>query len=322
MMRRIVSLALLLWGVADASFAHDPKVPSSIEDYPLDRVSDHIHVVHATQHLPNPQNRGFMNNPAAILTPNGVIVVDPGSSAEIGKQLLKKIRRISDKPVIAVLNTHVHGDHWLGNDGIRTAYPNVPIYAHERAIERINAGEGDYWIGVFMAMTKGAIAGTKVVAPNIGLKGGETLDLDGLTLRIHHTGHAHSDSDLMIEVVNDKGLFFGDVVTAKQVPNSDVPQDANFKGSIMAIKTMLEGSATIFIPGHGRSGGREVPTASLHFLEELHAAVTKYFKQGLADYEMKEKILRDMARYKHWNNFNEMGRVISFVYKEVEADNF
>jgi len=322
MMRRIVSLALLLWGVADASFAHDPKVPSSIEDYPLDRVSDHIHVVHATQHLPNPQNRGFMNNPAAILTPNGVIVVDPGSSAEIGKQLLKKIRKISDKPVIAVLNTHVHGDHWLGNDGIRTVYPNVPIYAHERAIERINAGEGDYWIGVFMAMTKGAIAGTKVVAPNIGLKGGETLDLDGLTLRIHHTGHAHSDSDLMIEVVNDKGLFFGDVVTAKQVPNSDVPQDANFKGSIMAIKTMLEGSATIFIPGHGRSGGREVPTASLHFLEELHAAVTKYFKQGLADYEMKEKILRDMARYKHWNNFNEMGRVISFVYKEVEADNF
>jgi len=322
MMRRIVSLALLLWGVADASFAHDPKVPSSIEDYPLDRVSDHIHVVHATQHLPNPQNRGFMNNPAAILTPNGVIVVDPGSSAEIGKQLLKKIRRISDKPVIAVLNTHVHGDHWLGNDGIRTVYPNVPIYAHERAIERINAGEGDYWIGVFMAMTKGAIAGTKVVAPNIGLKGGETLDLDGLALRIHHTGHAHSDSDLMIEVVNDKGLFFGDVVTAKQVPNSDVPQDANFKGSIMAIKTMLEGSATIFIPGHGRSGGREVPTASLHFLEELHAAVTKYFKQGLADYEMKEKILRDMARYKHWNNFNEMGRVISFVYKEVEADNF
>jgi len=322
MMRRIVSLALLLWGVADASFAHDPKVPSSIEDYPLDRVSDHIHVVHATQHLPNPQNRGFMNNPAAILTPNGVIVVDPGSSAEIGKQLLKKIRKISDKPVIAVLNTHVHGDHWLGNDGIRTVYPNVPIYAHERAIERINAGEGDYWIGVFMTMTKGAIAGTKVVAPNIGLKGGETLDLDGLTLRIHHTGHAHSDSDLMIEVVNDKGLFFGDVVTAKQVPNSDVPQDANFKGSIMAIKTMLEGSATIFIPGHGRSGGREVPTASLHFLEELHAAVTKYFKQGLADYEMKEKILRDMARYKHWNNFNEMGRVISFVYKEVEADNF
>ncbi len=321
-MLRSVTLAVVLAAVTSASLAHDPNVPATIEHHSLDRVSNHIHVVHASQHLPNLANRGFMNNPAAILTKSGVIIVDPGSSVEIGKQLLEKIWTVSDKPVIAVFNTHVHGDHWLGNHGIREIYPNVPIYAHQRAIERINAGEGEYWIGVFTRMTNGAVGGTKVVAPNIGLKGGETLNLDGVTLRIHHTGHAHSDTDLMIEVVDDKGLFFGDVVTARQVPNSDVPQDANFKGSIAAIKTMLNGPSTLFIPGHGRSGGREVPDASLRFLEELYASVTKYFKQGLLDYEMKEYVLRDMAQYKDWNNFNEMGRVISFVYQEVQQENF
>jgi glyoxylase-like metal-dependent hydrolase (beta-lactamase superfamily II) len=312
----------VLSAVTSASLAHDPIVPSSIEHYPLDQVSNRIHVVHATQHLPNPVNRGFMNNPAAILTKSGVIIVDPGSSVEIGQQLLKKIRAVSDKPVIAVFNTHVHGDHWLGNHGIREVYPKVPIYAHERMIERANAGEGNYWIELFTGRTKGAVAGTKVIAPNIGLKGGEILNLDGVTLRIHHAGHAHTDTDLMIEVVDDKGLFFGDVVTAGQVPNSDVPQDANFKGAIAAIKTMLQGQAKLFIPGHGRSGGREVPEASLRFLEELYASVTKYFKQGLLDYEMKDNVLRDMAKYKNWNNFNEMGRVISFVYLEIEKENF
>jgi len=322
MMPRSVALAVALATVTSASFAHDPKVPATIEQSPLERVSNHIHVVHASQHLPTQANRGFMNNPAAILTRNGVIIVDPGSSLEIGRQLLKKVRATSAKPVIAVFNTHVHGDHWLGNQAIREAYPEVPIYAHQRAIERIKAGEGDYWIGVFMRMTNGAVGGTKVVAPTIGLKGGETLNLDGVTLRIHHTGHAHSDTDIMIEVVDDKGLFFGDVVTARQVPNSDVPQDANFKGSIAAIKTMLKGPSTLFIPGHGRSGGREVPDASLRFLEELYASVTKYFKQGLLDYEMKENVVREMAKYKDWNNFNEMGRVISFVYQEVQNDNF
>ena len=321
-MKRSVTLILVLSVVMKVSLAHDARAPSSIEQYPLDRVSHSIYVVHGVHKLPDPKNRGFMNNPAAILTKSGVIIVDPGSSAEIGKQLLKKVRKVSDKPVIAVFNTHVHGDHWLGNHGIREVYPKVPIYAHARMIERVNAGEGEDWIRLFTGMTKGAVAGTKAVAPNIGLKGGETLRLDGVTLRIHHTGHAHTDHDIMIEVVDDKALFFGDIVNNKEVTNSAVPQDASCKGSITAIKTMLDGSATLFIPGHGRSGGREVPESTLRFLERLRASVTKHYKQGLAAYEMQDSIIKELAEYSDWYNFNEMGRVITFVYQEVERDHF
>jgi glyoxylase-like metal-dependent hydrolase (beta-lactamase superfamily II) len=126
----------------------------------------------------------------------------------------------------------------------------------------------------------------------------------------------------MIEVVNDKGLFFGDIVAARRVPNSDVPQDANFKGSIVAIKTMLARPIDVYIPGHGHSGGREVPEASLRFLEDLYSSVTKYYDQGLESYEMKDKVIDDLEAYKDWNNFNEMGRVINYVYQEVERDNF
>ena len=135
-MRRYLTLTFALLVVMNVSRAHDSQPPSSIEHYPLDRVSKHIYVVHGTQELPSPQSRGFMNNPAAILTNNGIVIVDPGSSVEIGKQLLKKVRKVSDKPVIAVFNTHVHGDHWLGNHGVREVYPKVPIYAHVRMIER------------------------------------------------------------------------------------------------------------------------------------------------------------------------------------------
>jgi len=316
------ALIFVLLGVSGVSLAHDVEAPSSIENFPLDQVSQRIRVVHGPLALPNPKNRGFMNNPAAILTRNGVIIVDPGSSREIGKQLLKKVRAVSDKPIIAVFNTHVHGDHWLGNDGIRDTYPNVPIYAHERAIERAKSGEGELWISVFSKMTNGATAGTKPVAPTIGLKGGETLKIDDVTLRVYHPGQAHSDNDLMIEVVDDKGLFCGDVVVAHHVPNSDVPQDASFKGSIAAIETILKGQDVVFVPGHGRSGGREVPEATLRFLQKLTESVTRYFKQGQQDYEMKDKIVDELKEYRDWHNFDEMGRVISYVYKEVERDNF
>ena len=139
-MRLSAALGFVLFAVTGMTLAHDPVAPFSFEHFPLDRVSRHIYVVHGPLAHPNPENRGFMNNPAAILTRNGVIIVDPGSSREIGKQLLRKVRKVSDKPVIAVFNTHVHGDHWLGNHGIREVYHKVPVYAHERMIERVSGG--------------------------------------------------------------------------------------------------------------------------------------------------------------------------------------
>lgn len=308
--------------ITSVAHAHDINVPASLEHYSFEQMTGNIHVVHGTQALPSLKTRGFMNNPAIITTHNGVIIVDPGSSEEIGRQLLEKIKKVSGKPVIAVFNTHVHGDHWLGNHAIQVIYPTVPIYAHQRMIDRVMAGEGEDWKKLFMGMTKKATQGTTIVAPTIGLKGGEILKLDGVTLRIHHTGHAHTDSDIMIEVVDDKGLFFGDIVAANRVPNSDVPQDANFKGTINAIKLMLKGSATLFIPGHGLSGGREVPEASLDFLMKLRESVARYYKQGLTDFEMKDKVINDLSEFKNWHNFKEMGRVISYVYQEVEQEAF
>jgi len=57
-----------------------------------------------------------------VLTAKGVVVVDPGSSVQVGEMLLKKIATVTKDPVIAVFNTHIHGDHWLGNDRHRRAH--------------------------------------------------------------------------------------------------------------------------------------------------------------------------------------------------------
>lgn len=318
-----ITVFIVMSMLAGRTVAHDVTSPASIEHFSFEKVSKNIHVIHGSQILPDDHTRGFMNNPAIITTQNGVIVIDPGSSKEIGIQLTEKIKAITEKPVIAVFNTHLHGDHWLGNHGIRTVYPEVPIYAHQRMIERVDKGEGQGYIDIFLKLTKQATAGTSVVKPDIGLKGNEMLNIDGTRLRIYHTGHAHTDSDIMIEVVADRSLFFGDIVASKRVPNSDVPRDASFKGTIHAIKTILKQSpATLYIPGHGQTGGREVPEASLKFLNVLNASVTRYFNQGLSDYEMKDRVIRDLDEFRDWNNFNEIGRVISHLYQEVERDNF
>jgi len=318
----IAVCAVLMAGVTVAASAHDVRAPHSIEHLPLEKVSPHVHVVHGALERPSLANRGFMNNPAVIVTSGGIIVVDPGSSAAIGRELVRKARRLSDKPVIAVFNTHVHGDHWLGNHGVRELFPRVPIYAHARMIERVRDGAGARWTTLFARMTGGATAKTRPVGPSVGLTGGEQLKLGGLTLRIHHPGHAHTDHDLILEVVEDRSLILGDVVVAQHVPNSDVPDDASFAGTQAAVESVLRMPVTHYIPGHGRSGGREVPEASLRFLRQLKDSVTRHYRQGLQDYEMKERVIAELAEYRHWHNFGELGRVIGFVFREVERDSF
>ena len=313
---------LLLFLTFPLALAHETVTPKTIKDYPLEQVSPNIYVVHSKHALPNPQNRAFMNNPAAIISSKGVVIVDPGGSAEIGREMLKKVGKVTKKPVIAVINTHVHGDHWLGNYGVSQVYPKVPIYAHVRTIERLNAGEDMIWLNRFKDMTQGATAGTKAVIPTVGLKGGETLQMGDTMLRIQFAGPAHSDSDITIEVVNDKALFTGDIVTNKIIPNVAVAQDANYKGAIKAVKSMLGTPATTYIPGHGHTGGRELPESLLRYYEALHAAVTKYYRQGLSAADMKEPVMKDLQVFKDWDDFNELGRVITYVYTQVEQDEF
>jgi glyoxylase-like metal-dependent hydrolase (beta-lactamase superfamily II) len=321
MSAKYVPLVLGLFTCTQA-MAHDSTGPQTIEDFSVDRVTSRVYVIHGPRSMPNKTNRGFMNNPGFIVADSGVIVVDPGGSAQVGSELVKKIRSVTDKPVIAIFNTHIHGDHWLGNDGVRRAYPKAAIYAHQRMVERLNQGEDEEWVKLFSQMTEGASDGTRAVGPNISVQHGETLTLGGVKLRIHHPGKAHTDNDILIEVVDDKAVFLGDIVTYRTVPSMVRPQDAYFKGILDALRMASRIPSDTFVPGHGPTGDRRITQETLNFLEKLYGAVTKYYKQGMSDFEMKQPIIKELADYRDWRQFEQLGGAISRIYLEVEAESF
>jgi len=319
-MKKLIAIALLLWSHG-LSWAHEPVLPEEIERLTLQQLTENVYIIQGPQQFPSPETAGFMNNPGFVVTPGGVVIIDPGSSVQIGRLLLKRLRKISSAEVIAVFNTHVHGDHWLGNQAIREAYPDVPIYAHSRMIERIEEGEGEDWLANFARSTEGATAGTRVVIPGNGLNGGEQLLIGGEQFQIYHTGKAHSDNDLMIEFTRDKSIFLGDIVTRQRVQSAR-PGDRDIAGQSAAIQFVLETENQVFIPGHGRAGGREIALNQLEFLQDLYASVKAHYANGLTDYEMKDRVLEDMQAYRDWYNFNELGVVISYVFLKVEEDSF
>src|SRR5688572_10749145 len=79
-----------------------------VRDYPADRIAAHTYVIHGPRAIASVANQGFMNNPAFIVTGEGVVVIDPGSSVQAGRMVMKQLRKVTDKPVTHVLNTHVH----------------------------------------------------------------------------------------------------------------------------------------------------------------------------------------------------------------------
>ncbi|VAW76271.1 MBL-fold metallo-hydrolase superfamily [hydrothermal vent metagenome] len=310
----ILPLALLL--VLSPAGAKGP----AIKDYPVDLITKNAYVIHGPLGTPTPENQGFMNNPGFIITNKGIIVVDPGSSIQIGEMLLRAIRKTSDKPVIAVFNTHIHGDHWLGNQAIQAAYPNVPIYGHPNMITLIEDGEGDSWVALMERLTDKQTVGTKVVAPTIAINDGDEFKFGNTSVRIHHYGIAHTTSDVMIEIPEVSITFLGDNVLSQRIPRID---EGTFQGNIEACNRIQETGSKFYVPGHGPTGDVNVPINFCRYLETLYATVKKYYNEGLSDFEMKDKVAAQLTEYSDWSGFDvQLGKHISLAYLQIEEADF
>jgi len=293
---------------------------SFLNDFPIDEITEDIYVIHGPISDPSPENQGFINNPAFVVVDTGVVVIDPGSSRSVGEMVLKKISQVTQLPVIAIFNTHVHGDHWLGNQAILKAYPGIPVYAHPKMLEATANGAGQRWLSLMNQMTDNSITGTEVVAPTHKVKHGDELTLGNRTFRIHHYGTSHTNNDIMIEVVESKTVFLGDNAFIERLPRLD---DGDVLGNIHSLENILKTNSEFYIPGHGPSGGRQVVETYKEYLTTLHNEVKRYYEEGLFDYEMKDQIIAAMQEFSDWYGFETyLGKNISIVYLQVESDDF
>ncbi len=314
------SIFILLTGLLTASASAGERGPA-VPDYPADRVSARTYVIHGPMGYPSPENQGFMNNPAFVLTDAGVVVVDPGSSVQSGEMVLRQIRKVTDKPVLALLNTHVHGDHWLGNHAFRDADSAVPIYGHPQMLAGVEKGAGEEWIDRMLRSTEGATAGTEVRGPNVAVGHGDEVTFGNVTFRFHHYGQAHSTSDLMIEVPEERLLFLADNVCNERVVRMD---DGTFRGSVATIDSALAiPDIAVYVPGHGRTADAAFVHAYRDYLNGVYAAAEELYEQGMAPFEMKPVIEQRLLRFKDWIGFDdELGKHISLAVLEVEQAMF
>lgn len=314
-----VILAALLIMYPPSGIAKEPAVTDT--DYPLARVTDNIYVIYGPFDLPNKNNHGFRNNPVIVLTSAGVAVFDPGGSAWVGEMVTRKIKSISQDPVVAVFNSHAHGDHWLGNEGIKRAYPDAIIYSHPVMKDRVMGSDGNFWLTQIEQLTEGTAGGKRVIAPDRTVNDGDVIEIGDTRFRIYHTGPAHTDSDIMIEIVGQDALLTGDVIRNGLL--GIMEDDASFAGNIAAIDAIVKKNFKYYIPGHGRVGGIEIARNYRTYLDTLLSLVRELYARQIADFEMKPIVTDALSAYSGWAGFDiRLGPHVSRAFLEVEMEEF
>lgn len=186
-------------------------------------------------------------NTYIVINGNVGFVVDPGGDA----QEIYSIFRKQKAKIEAILLTHAHFDHIGGvaelcriarkvEDGKENPQDAPTVFLHKDELEKI---------GSYKNMGFSMNANPEKFVPDILLKGGETLKIAGLDVKVIHTpGHAKGS---LCYVVSDK-IFVGDTLFFMSYGRTDF-YDGNakdLKNSIVNKLFSLKGNYTI-LPGHG-----------------------------------------------------------------------
>ncbi len=291
-----------------------------VDNYKAEKVSEHVYVIHGPAGQPDKDNQGFINNPGFIVSDSEVAVVDPGSSAAIGRAVLAHIRKVTDKPVTKVFITHVHGDHWLGNQAFKEDNADAKFYASAGMIEEAKQGAGDSWIETMDTMTEKATAGTELVIPTEVLAQDQEIKVGNVTVKAHLVeGKAHTSNEVMFEVVEDKLLFTGDTISNARLIMMD---EGSFLGSMKNAERIAAMDLATIVPGHGLTGDKSIVTAYGDYMSKLYNSV-KELREDMEAHEMKPKVAEALVAYKDWHSMEEtLGRHISLAILEAEQEDF
>jgi glyoxylase-like metal-dependent hydrolase (beta-lactamase superfamily II) len=314
--------ALLISSLFIGSLAH---ATATVDDYATmgmraEKVADGVYaIVSPARSFPDPQNKGWNSNSAFIETSEGLLVFDTGSSETIGKALLQTIRTVSAKPIKWVINSHSHGDHWLGNGAFAGEKP-AEMIASDVAIELMQKNGYD-WVDRFNTLSEGATGKFTPVPAKDAVVKAVAREFGGVEVQILFSGNSHSPGDIVFWLPQQSVLLTGDTLYTQRPPatfDAHVRQWAVFLQELEALKPQ------VVIPGHGPVSDVTALRHLHDYFETLWTLVAEGFGEGLPDYEIAPGIKEKMQRFEaiYPGLFERLGESVSHTYLQVEAAEF
>jgi cyclase len=125
----------LLAAVACSSPAFAGREKFVNEQYELVRVSDGVYSFIA----PESDSGVVQSNCTLIIGAESALLVDSGQFPSLAKRMLGDVKKLTDKPLRYLVNTHWHFDHVWGNGVFRDGYPGLVIISTEHTRKLVEA---------------------------------------------------------------------------------------------------------------------------------------------------------------------------------------
>src|SRR5579859_1650151 len=218
---------------------------------------------------------GHCNN-TIIEMKDYLIVVDANfpSGARLAMEAAKKV---SNKPVKYVFDTHHHGDHLYGNPVWTQA--GATTLAYKGVSEELKRYEPKRWQAE--AKQRKDVAELKLDAPEPPKQTFEKspfiLKDDTREVRFYFFGWAHTRGDGFVYLPKEKVLCSGDAAVNGAF---NYTADANIGNWPKVVAAAQKLDVEHVLPGHGGPGGKEILEGQARFMIELHKAVESAVKQG------------------------------------------
>ncbi len=286
-------------------------------------------------------------NVAFLVTDEGVLVVDSGTTPEEGRLVMAEIAKKTGQPVKYLVLTHYHGDHTFGLQ----AYPaSTVVIAQQNTADNIRHLNEPRIQGQLEKRMPEMIAAQKLAVDKLRKKKGKDLKkeeerlqeletglaqlrelrfvypaitfqtklsvfLGGQEVEVVHLGRAHTDGDALVHFPGLNVLHTGDLLFAASYPYIGVEAGADTANWIAAIERAASWEVETVIPGHGRITDKQGLLKMAAYLSELREAVKGAIAAGKSLAEAKK-----MAPLPSWKGFDRERQLpmnIEAVYNEL-----
>lgn len=150
-------------------------------------------------------------NTGVIIGDDGVMVVDAQATPEMAKQVVEKIRTVTDKPIRYVVLSHYHAVRVLG----ATGYGAEQIIASEKCRAMIHERGQEDWdseFGRFPRLFQAADSIPGLTWPTTTFERKMTIHMGKRRVDLINLGRAHTAGDIVAWVPDQGVMFTGDIV--------------------------------------------------------------------------------------------------------------
>lgn len=262
---------------------------SEVEPVQFNKLSEHLYEV-----VGGRGSRGGM-----YIGDDGVLVIDAKMDEASVREVIDGVRKLTDKPITHLVNTHSDGDHIWGNQ----FFPKgITIVAHENCrkefFHKKRDGSPSDWSDPALAP----------YLPVVTYKDHMNLYLGSKRVELWHFGIGHTKGDTVLYFPEEKTAFVADQIFVGRPQLIHAYKGGNSFGHVDNLTRMLETlDAEQFCSGHAEPVGREEI--------EKHIAQMKTYQEKVGLMAKEGKTLDEVKAAFEENE----GRLVEAIYNEIGA---